>query len=204
VIGGAKFSTKEAVLEKLLETYAHVFVGGALANDFLKAAGYEVVKSLVSDADPEHIQKILKNPKLIIPIDNAVIPASMKGTPDAVSHARVVPNGEVGADEIILDHGPATVALLAGIAAKSGTILWNGPLGMYEDGFTEATIGLARAVAVSHAHSVVGGGDTIAAIEHAGLLPKFSFASTGGGAMLDFLAQGSLPGIDALSFHASA
>jgi phosphoglycerate kinase len=208
VIGGAKFSTKEAVLQKLLQTYEHLFVGGALANDFLKAAGYEVGKSLVSDADAggdmSAIKKLLANQKLVIPVDSLVIPASMMGSADAHAHARVAPNGDVKPDEIILDHGPGTIALLDGIAQKAKAILWNGPLGNYENGFVDATNGLAQAIADSGAHSVVGGGDTIAAIEGLGLLPRFSFVSTGGGAMLDFLAQGTLPGIEALTPHASA
>ena len=198
IIGGAKFNTKEAVLEKLLETYAHVFVGGALANDFLKASGVEVGKSLVGGADPGAINKLLANPKLVIPVDSIVVPASAMGLPNIRAHARVASNSDVRSNEVILDHGPGTVALLSGLAAKTKTILWNGPLGNYENGFVDATNGLARAIAGSGAHSLVGGGDTIAAIEGLGLLPRFSFVSTGGGAMLDFLAQGTLPGIEVL------
>ena len=198
VIGGAKFSTKEAVLEKLLETYAHVFVGGALANDFLKASGVEVGKSLVSGADPGAINNLLANPKLVIPIDSIVIPAGVLGNPYPRKYAGIASNGDVKSDEVILDHGPGTTALLAGHTKKTKTILWNGPLGNYENGFVDATNGLARAIAGSGAHSLVGGGDTIAAIEGLGLLPRFSFVSTGGGAMLDFLAQGTLPGIEVL------
>ena len=176
VIGGAKFSTKEGVLNALLQTYDRVFVGGALANDFLKASGKEVGKSLVSDiTDEKEITKILANPRLVLPIDSV-----MK-------------------DGAILDHGPRTNALLAELSAKAKTILWNGPLGKYESGFVGATNAFARAVADSSARSVVGGGDTIAAIENLGLLPRFSFVSTGGGAMLQFLAQGTLPGIEALN-----
>jgi phosphoglycerate kinase len=175
VIGGAKFNTKEKVLTTLLKTYDHVFVGGALANDFLKASGEEVGKSLVSEtANVADIKKLLSNPKLLIPIDSVID------------------------NEKILDHGLGTVALLSELAKNAKTILWNGPLGKYEDGFRNATDSLARATADSSAHSVVGGGDTIAAIEGLGLLPRFSFVSTGGGAMLEFLAHGTLPGIDAL------
>jgi phosphoglycerate kinase len=203
IIGGAKFSTKEAVLQKLLENYAHLVVGGALANDFLKALGMSVGKSLVSDGDDSGIKKIIGNPKLVLPIDSIVMPADKMNAPNPRSYARVAPSGDVKADEIILDHGPGTVALLAKLAKGTKTILWNGPLGNYENGFVDATNGAARAIADSGAHSVVGGGDTIAAIEGLGLLPRFSFVSTGGGAMLDFLAQGSLPGIDALN-HPSA
>ena len=179
VIGGAKFSTKEAVLTTLLATYDHVFVGGALANDFLKASGQEVGKSLVSGGDVSRIKKLLANPKLVLPVDSIIV------------------------NETILDHGPGTVALLTALAQKAETILWNGPLGNYENGFTDATDAFARAVVASDAHSVVGGGDTIASIEGLGLLPRFSFVSTGGGAMLEFLAHGTLPGIEALESHPS-
>jgi len=174
VIGGAKFSTKEPALAALLRSYDRVFVGGALANDFLKAAGRPVGKSSVSTIDTGLLTPLLANPKLILPIDS------------------VIENG------VILDQGPGTSALLTDLSKKSKTILWNGPLGKYEEGFVEATDTLAHAIADSNAYSIVGGGDTIAAIEGLGLLPHFSFVSTGGGAMLEFLAKGTLPGIEVL------
>lgn len=203
-IGGAKFNTKEAVLETLLQRYDKVFVGGALANDFLKAKGQEVGKSLVSGADPKKIMGLLANPKLVLPLDSLVIPVSAIGALDAREHMRVRASGQVAPNEMIVDHGPATSALLVEIVRGVKTVLWNGPLGNYENGFIDATDALARAVASSSAYSVVGGGDTIASIESLGLLPRFSFVSTGGGAMLDFLAQGTLIGIDALDTHSSA
>lgn len=209
VIGGAKFSTKEAVLTTLLTIYDQVFVGGALANDFLKAAGQEVGKSLVSNEGEASIKKLLTHPRLVLPIDSLTVTASsakMPHTPAEVrrhtfrvgSASRISPVGQVLPNEVILDDGPGTSALLAGLAEKAKSILWNGPLGKYENGFTEATDAFARSVATSSAHSVVGGGDTIAAIEKLGLLPQFSFVSTGGGAMLEYLAHGTLPGIEAL------
>jgi len=198
VIGGAKFSTKESVLTKLLETYDHVFIGGALANDFLKASGHDVGKSLVSDAPDANIQNILHHKKLVLPIDVLVIPAPARGLPNERGSARIANIADVHPDEIILDHGPGTEALLAALAKDSKTILWNGPLGNYENGFIDATDDFARTVAATNAHSVVGGGDTIASIENLGLLSRFSFVSTGGGAMLDFLAKGTLPGIEVL------
>jgi len=185
IIGGVKFSTKEAVLGSLLETYDRVFVGGALANDFLKASGKEVGKSLVSNTNADVFKKLLTHPKLVLPID-------------VRTQTRTVSVENISGDEIIFDHGPGTSALLADLAKKAKTILWNGPLGNYEKGFTSATEAFARAVADSKAHSVVGGGDTVAALERLGLLSRFSFVSTGGGAMLDFLAHGTLPGIEAL------
>lgn len=199
VIGGAKFSTKEAVLTTLLEKYDHVFVGGALANDFLKATGHEVGKSLISLEENGGIAKIANSPKLILPVDSVVVPAGTDLLHGARANARVANVTDIHADEAILDHGPGTIALLANLAHDTKSVLWNGPLGNYENGFIDATDSFARAVATSGAHSVVGGGDTIASIESLGLLSKFSFVSTGGGAMLDFLAKGSLPGIDALN-----
>lgn len=198
VIGGAKFSTKEAVLTTLLKTYDHVFVGGALANDFLKASGQEVGKSLVSEADEDGIKKILANPKLVLPIDSLVIPLTSVGATNSREQARVANIGQIRPDEVILDHGPGTSALLSSLAQNAESILWNGPLGNYEKNFIDATDAFARAVADSNAHSIVGGGDTIASIENLGLLSRFSFVSTGGGSMLDFLVTGTLPGVEAL------
>jgi phosphoglycerate kinase len=193
IIAGAKFSTKESVLDALLKSYDKLFIGGALANDFLLAAGHPVGSSLTSGADAAVIRKLLNNPKLVLPIDSRL---GKKGT--LASSARVAGLDDVATDEMILDHGPGTEALLASIVGKSAQILWNGPLGNYEDGYTQSTDALAHAIAASSAYSVIGGGDTIAAIEALNVLDRFSFVSTGGGAMLDFLADGTLPGIKVL------
>jgi phosphoglycerate kinase len=198
VIGGAKFSSKEPVLAALLQRYDRVFVGGALASDFLRAAGRPVGKSLVSEAGTSGIKRLLSSPRLVLPVDSLVAPAKLLGTAGIRARARIANIGDVRPDEAILDHGPGTDALLADLAQKAKTILWSGPLGNYENGFIDGTDSFARAVAASSARSVVGGGDTIASIEGLGLLPQFSFVSTGGGAMLDFLATGTLPGIEAL------
>lgn len=198
VIGGAKFSTKEAVLTTLLKTYDHVFIGGALANDFLKADGQEVGKSLVSAGDDKGIKHLLKDKKLVLPVDSLVVPADTLDSMNVRMSARTAASGQVRSDEVILDDGPATATLLTDLARKAKTILWNGPLGNYERGFIDATDAFARAAAEASAHTLVGGGDTIAAIENLGLLPRFSFVSTGGGSMLDFLAKGTLPGIEVL------
>lgn len=193
IIGGAKFSTKEPVLVALLKQYDHVFVGGALANDFMQALGKPVGSSLVSGADHAAIDTMLGNKKLRLPIDYVVAPMGSERSEGHLSGVTVV-----SAHEAILDNGPKTVALLGELIKKAKTILWNGPLGNYEKGFTEATEALAVLIAQSKAHSIVGGGDTIAAIEKLGLDEHISFISTGGGAMLDFLSSGSLPGIEAL------
>lgn len=199
VIGGAKFSTKEAVLTTLLQTYDHVFVGGALASDFLKAGGHEIGKSLTSNLGDEGVEKMLGDKRIVLPMDALVIPFEKLNSPDARKCARVVAISNVEKNDVILDHGPATTALLSNLAQKAKTILWNGPLGNYENGFIDATDDFARAIAKSSAHSIVGGGDTVASIENLGLMSHFSFVSTGGGAMLDFLATGTLPGIEVLT-----
>lgn len=193
VIGGAKFATKQPVLAKLLATYDHVFVGGALANDLIQARGLPVGRSLVSGRSTLELQQIAMHKKLLLPIDYVVAP---KGQGRAAG--RVAGIMDVAPDEAILDNGPETVALLAQYAQRARTILWNGPLGAYEDGFVAGTQGLAHVVAASRAYAVVGGGDTVAAIDTLGLHTDFSFVSTGGGAMLDFLAYGTLPGLKAL------
>lgn len=198
VIGGAKFSTKEPVLTTLLDSYDHVFVGGALANDFLQVAGKKVGASLVSGADPAKIKPLLSHPKILLPTDVVVLAKEAVGAMDARARARITAIEGVRPDELILDNGPATSAHLADLAKKAKTILWNGPLGNYEKGFVDATDAFARAAAASSARTIVGGGDTVASIENLGLMSHFSFVSTGGGAMLEFLAKGTLPGIAAL------
>jgi len=195
VIGGAKFGTKEPVIRKLLSLYTHVFVGGALANDFIQAAGHSVGKSLVSGTGADALKELLKDPRLVLPVDSLV--CSCTGTKKPVD-ARVATLDEVKEDEVMLDHGPKTIEVLTKLAANAKTILWNGPLGEYELGFVQATDALAVAIANSGAQSYLGGGDTEASIESLGLNSRFSFVSTGGGAMLEFLAKGTLPGIAAL------
>lgn len=193
VVGGVKFSTKEPVLVTLLERYDQVFVTGALANDFMKAAGHPVGASLVSDADKAHVKNLLDNPRLLLPQDYVV---AEKGK--TRGEGRCADIDDVKTNEAILDNGPKTIEMLANILKGAESFLWNGPLGNYENGFVEGTEALAKVVARSSAYSVVGGGDTIAAIEKLHLNDQFSFLSTGGGAMLDFLENDALPGITAL------
>jgi phosphoglycerate kinase len=193
IIGGAKFGTKEPVLKKLLTAYDRVFVGGALGNDFVQASGYGVGKSLTSGANIQEIKLLLANRKLAIPLDSIV--GAVGATRETGREAAL---NDTQPDEMILDDGPQTVAMLAARVKEAKTILWNGPLGNYENGFTDATEALAKLIAESGAHSIIGGGDTVAAIEKLGISDRISFISTGGGAMLDFLAKGTLPGISVL------
>lgn len=194
ILGGAKFATKEPVLTRLLERYDRVFVGGALANDFMVARGLSVGSSLVSkNPDQLALSTLLKHPKLMLPLDEVV------SDPDAGPESQqVVSIGGVPVDKAVRDDGPATVAALSALAAKAKTVLWNGPLGLYEKGFSAATHDLARALAASGAYTILGGGDTVAAVEELGITDRFSFISTGGGAMLDLIAKGTLPGLEAI------
>ena len=193
VIGGAKFSTKEPVITRLLEVYDRVFVGGALGNDFVKAMGYDVGTSLVSNADTKAIKNTMANRKLAVPLDAVVGPLSSKKETSHVSRLDAVQK-----DEAILDEGPQTSEMLEKLVKDAKTVLWNGPLGNYENGYVDSTRALVLAIANSNAFSIIGGGDTIAAIEELKLSEHFSFISTGGGAMLDFLAKGTLSGLEVL------
>jgi phosphoglycerate kinase len=194
ILSGAKFSTKEPVIKKLIEIYDHVFVGGALANDFMVEKGYSVGSSLVSpDADKSEIQELLKNKKLLLPLDEVVARLDEDSGEGTTVNLDNVPD-----DKAILDDGVQTTQMLAQFVKVAKTILWNGPLGNYEKGFVRGTHALAAEIACSGAYSILGGGDTVAAVEGLGISDKFSFISTGGGAMLDFLAKGTLPGLTVL------
>jgi phosphoglycerate kinase len=187
IVGGAKFITKEPLIRVLLAKYDYIFVGGALAADFLKAKGYEVGTSLVSDSP--HLKDLLTNSKILLPIDAVVENA----------HGREVKKiDEVLANDNIQDVGPATIASLEEKIMKAKIVLWNGPMGNFEKGYSAQTEALATLVASGGGDSIVGGGDTIASIEKLGLNSKFEFLSTAGGAMLDFLANGTLPGLQAI------
>ncbi len=188
ILGGAKFDTKLPLVQKFFSIADFVFIGGALANDFLKAKGFDTGNSLLSSGKLD--LKNFMNQKLILPVDMRV----RNGGSVSVKRPEQVSDGD-----IIADIGPESVRLLKPFIKKAKFILWNGPLGNYELGFREATTEIANLLAQAEAETVVGGGDTIASISTLGAEDKFSFISTGGGAMLDFLANETLPGIEALN-----
>lgn len=188
LLGGAKFETKMPLVEKYLEIYDHVFIAGALMSDIFKAKGFEVGQSLVSDVSLRGAA-FLDNPKLLLPIDVAV---------ESEAGKRICAPHEVQAHERIMDCGPATTAMIEPYITAAQTILWNGPFGAYERGYIESTEATAKHLAEATAFSVVGGGDSVAAIEKLGLNDKLGFVSTGGGAMLTFLEHGSTPVLDLL------
>lgn len=188
ILGGAKFETKMPLLKKFMKVADKVFVGGILANDFFKDKGYEVGTSVV-DVYKNKLTPLLKKGNIILPSD--VIAKNSKKS-FAKNANDVLP------DESIVDVGPETINGLAVILKKTKLVVWNGPLGFYEGGFDKGTIALMHAIAKSKAVSIIGGGDTAVVVEKLGIAKKFTFVSTGGGATLEFLANGTLPGIEAV------
>ena len=187
-LAGAKFSTKMPLIKKYLKLADYVFIGGSLLNIFLKAKGYEVGRSFLENIN-YNFKKILKNKKLILPED-VVVKSGNKLINKKIN--------QIKKDEIILDVGNKSVKSLTQLIKKSKLILWNGPLGKYEDGGARATKKVLKMVSKSKAQSIIGGGDIVYFVSLMKMEKKFSFVSTGGGATLDFLANGTLPGIKAL------
>jgi len=197
ILGGAKFETKMPLLKKYVSTADMVFVGGALANNFLKAKGYEVGKSVI-DANTPPLSGVLKNKKVLTPIDVIVSRTDNRG-----KNSWAVNVAEVQKSDVIVDVGPLTVKLLVTLMKKTKLVVWNGPLGWYEKGHTKSTIDLLTALASQtkgkqKTTSIIGGGDTVDVINQSGMVNKFTFVSTGGGATLEFLVKGTLVGIKAL------
>lgn len=194
IIGGAKISTKLDLIKNLLPKVDALLLGGGLANTLLLAQDKAVGQSLVEPDLIKTAQDMLSE-KLVQPVD--VVVAKEMTTSAA---RRVVPTTAVAADEYILDIGPATIQRYSEHIASAKTIIWNGPMGMFElEPFAQGTFAVARAVAASGAYSVLGGGETISAIDQLGLADKVSFISTGGGAMMKFMEGKILPGIAALT-----
>ena len=198
ILGGAKVSDKLAVAGNLLERLDALLLGGGMANTFLLAAGHAVGASLCEpDLADEAAAILAKGRALGVPIllpTDVVVASSV-----AAESGQVVPVAEVPDDAMILDIGPATVAAFAERIAGAGTVFWNGPMGVAErPAFARGTLGVARAVAACDGFTVVGGGDSIAALAATGLADAVGFVSTGGGASLELLEGRSLPGIAAL------
>lgn len=194
ILGGAKFDTKLPLIKKYLDRADYVFVGGALANNVFKEKGFEVGTSLVTEGD-FGIKEMLENPKFLYPID-----VSIKKADGSIE---IKDASEVKPDEYIGDVGPKTIERLKELVGESKTVVWNGPLGNYEQGFKDKTEQLAEIIMSAtkdgKVESLVGGGDTLASIDVAEFEHGFTFVSTGGGAMLDYLVNETLPGIDALN-----
>ncbi len=204
IVAGSKVSTKLTVLESLMSKVDQLIVGGGIANTFLAAAGYPVGKSLY-EADMLGIAKDLMEKSrqrgVAIPLPIDVVVAKEFS---ATAKATIKNISDVAADDLILDVGPQTAALFDGFLQKSGSIVWNGPVGVFEfDAFGEGTKSLAKSIAKSSAFSIAGGGDTLAAIEKYDVEKDISYISTGGGAFLEFLEGKVLPAVAALEARAA-
>ncbi len=199
IVGGSKVSSKLTVLESLLDKVDQLIVGGGIANTFIAACGFNVGKSLYEpDLIPEaqRLMQLAKDRGAAIPIPTDVVVAK-SFSKEALPILRRV--NEVQSDEMILDIGPETAAHLAGPIESAGTIIWNGPVGVFEwEAFSKGTQTLAAAIAQSHAFSIAGGGDTLAAIDQYQMADRISYISTGGGAFLEFIEGKTLPAIAAL------
>jgi len=192
ILGGAKFDTKLPLIKKYLEKADFVFVAGALTSDLFKAKGFEVGTSLVSEGNFD-LKGVIDNPKLVLPVDVTV-------TNKAGDVSFKKPE-DVKKSDCIVDVGPETLEQLKTLLNGVKTVLWNGPLGNYEAGFsdkTESLAGLLAELTSKGAETILGGGDSIASIHKLNLAHKFTFISTGGGAMLEYLVNENLPALQAL------
>ncbi len=197
ILGGAKISDKIGVIENLLKTADNILIGGGMANTFLKAQGYEMADSLVEAEVLDTAKDLLSraNDKIILPVDMVLGNAF-----DAEAEMKTIPVADVPAGWRVLDVGPLTVQLFGDVIMDAGTVVWNGPMGVFEfPRFAQGTFGVARAVANSQAVSIIGGGDSVSAINQSGLSEKITHISTGGGASLEMLEGLELPGLAVLN-----
>lgn len=196
ILGGAKISDKIGVIRNLLTKADLVLIGGGMANTFFKAQGYPVADSLVEDEALDTARELLQvgGTRLRLPVD-----VVLGDKFDAAANTKTMPMGPVPEGWRIMDIGPETVAAYAKSVAGAGTVVWNGPMGVFEfPKFAKGTFGVAKAVAESGAISIIGGGDSVAAVTAAGLADKITHISTGGGASLEMLEGLVLPGLSAL------
>lgn len=199
ILGGAKVSDKVGVIEHLLDRVDLLLLGGGMANTFLKAEGFPVGRSLVEDDKLDVARATLDRARergvtVLLPVDVVVAPRLENDAP-----TRVVPVEQVGDDDAIYDIGPQTVARFAEALRSARTVVWNGPMGVFEvPAFAAGTRGVAEAVASCEGFTLIGGGDSVAAVEQMGLADRISHISTGGGASLEFLEGKDLPGVAVL------
>jgi phosphoglycerate kinase len=197
IVAGSKVSTKLTILAALAQKVDQLIVGGGIANTFMLASGLPIGKSLAEKDLVDEAKRIMRATKVPLPEDVVVA----KGLED--QRGTVKPAGEVGADEMILDVGPRTAQAFAAALGKAGTIVWNGPVGVFEnDAFAKGTETVARAIADSKAFSIAGGGDTVAAINKFGIADRIGYISTAGGAFLEFLEGKTLPAVAILEQRA--
>ncbi len=199
ILGGSKISDKIKVITRLLPNVDSMIIGGAMAYPFLKAKGLEIGKSKCKEEDVELAKSILNSPsgkaKIHLPVDH-VVADSLEGNPETVER---IPANKMG-----LDIGPNTVKNYGNILKNSKTVIWNGPMGVFENkNFAAGTNAIGKLLSNLDAFTLVGGGDSVSAINSLGIADKISYVSTGGGASLEFIEEGSLPGVNALKYGVS-
>lgn len=198
ILGGAKVSDKIGVIQALLDKVDTLIIGGAMAYTFLKAQGKPTGTSLVENEHVELAKELLsksatKGVKLLLPVDHAVARAFSAEEPEAIVE-------EIGADQMALDIGPKSITLFEESLASAKTVVWNGPMGVFEkQGFARGTFAIAKTLATLQATTIIGGGDSVAAVNQSGLADKMTHISTGGGASLELLEGKELPGVAALT-----
>jgi phosphoglycerate kinase len=198
IVAGSKVSTKLTILGALAAKVDQLIVGGGIANTFLLAAGFPIGKSLAEPDLVAEAKKIMDATKVPLPVDVVVATELAAGAKATVKAAK-----DVAADDMILDIGPKSAAALAAALGQAGTIVWNGPVGVFEiEQFAKGTETIARAIAASKAYSIAGGGDTVAAINKFGIADRIGYISTAGGAFLEFLEGKTLPAVAALEARA--
>jgi len=199
ILGGAKVKDKIGVIRNLLSKVDSLLIGGGMAYTFLKAKGYEIGKSLLDEEGLTLAQELMdlaesKGVKLLLPVDVVVAERFAADSPHKTVDVDAIP-----ADWMGLDIGPKTQAVFGDVIKEAKTVVWNGPMGVFEmDAFAQGTFEVAKALAESDAVTIIGGGDSAAAVEKAGLAEKITHVSTGGGASLEFLEGKALPGVEAL------
>ena len=201
ILGGAKVKDKIPVIESLLPKVDTLIIVGGMSYTFFKAQGKEIGKSLLDANSLGLVSKVQAEAgeKLMLPVDVTVADGNPFDVDPATLHTKVVPVGEIPADWEGVDIGPTTIKAIAAVLAEAKTVLWNGPAGIFEfPQFAAGTIGVAQALATSGATTIVGGGDSAAAVERFGFADKMTHISTGGGASLEFLEGKELPGVAAL------
>lgn len=200
IVGGSKVSDKIPILENLLNKSDNILIGGAMAYTFFAALGYDVGRSLVEEDKKDLALKILKkakdnNTNFQLPLDHIVATEIAPG-----KETKTVDDFPIPSDMMGLDIGPKTIQAYGAVIAQAKTIMWNGPMGVFEiEEFSQGTMKIAEAVADSSALSIIGGGDLVAAVTKAGVSDRISHISTGGGASLEYIANETLPGLEALS-----
>ncbi|WP_127716626.1 phosphoglycerate kinase [Halobacteriovorax sp. HLS] len=198
IVGGAKVSDKIKIIERLIVNVDHLLIGGAMAYPFLVAKGFDVGNSMCTQDDVKLAKKILMSSsksKVVLPIDH-IVSKEFGGKPEICNTV------EIGGDKMALDIGPATINLYNEKLAGAQTVLWNGPMGLFENNdYAKGTLAIAKTLSeMENAFTLVGGGDSVSAVMQSGLADKMGHVSTGGGASLEFIEEGTLPGVQALRF----